>query len=57
MGQYHSGKIRTLKQELKRVNAAIADFERLEAASLLPKRKPMGNVKSGILHQMIRKKA
>jgi hypothetical protein len=34
---------------LKGVNAAIADFERLEAASSSPKLRPMGNVKSGIL--------
>ena len=49
--------IRKLKRELKNISAAIADFERLEAAAPSPKPMPMGNVKSGILFQMIRKKA
>jgi hypothetical protein len=57
MKQYHSGEIRKLKQEWKDINATIADFERLEAAASSPKPKPMGNAKSGILFQMIRKKA
>ena len=51
------GEIRKLKQELTDVNATIADFERLEAASLLPKLKPLGKARSGTLFQMVRKKA
>ena len=57
MGLNQSGEIRKLKRELKDINATIADFERLEAAAPSPKPMPMGNVKSGILFKMIRKKA
>jgi len=49
--------IRKLKRELKGINATIVDIERLEAASSSPKPKPMGIVKSGVLFQMVRKKA
>jgi len=42
MGPYYSDEIRKLKQELKDINAMIADFERMEAALPSPKHKVRG---------------
>jgi hypothetical protein len=46
-----------LKQEWKDINATIADFERLEAASSSPRPKPVEKAEPGILLRMVRKKA
>jgi hypothetical protein len=45
-----------LRRELRDINGAISEFERLHAASSSPKPEPVGKAKSGFLFQMIRKK-